>query len=218
MQDLSLRDQILDRAGHVFDRDRRIDAVLVRRSISRFATASESRRRPCVCSGALGPPCGPSRVDVPAKLRGDRHAVAERRQCLAHNPFHFRAVGFGRIEELRRDRKPRGRNDHARPARRSRVEPPSYPGTSPTLETRLPSCLPLTSRSVEWAPCCAKAGVEDRCLSSGGDAPVARRNDRRSGQRGISVPRLCVYPFMFLSFRLWRNGAKPVSSSCRMIA
>jgi hypothetical protein len=29
MQHLSLRDQILDRAGHVFDRDCRVDAVLV---------------------------------------------------------------------------------------------------------------------------------------------------------------------------------------------
>lgn len=104
MQHLALADQILDRAGHVFDGDCGIDTVLVQQIDAvrpqAFQHAVDGRAYvigPAV-EAARHPPR--FRVDIPAELGGNHHLIAERRQRFAQDPFDFeRTISFRGIEE-----------------------------------------------------------------------------------------------------------------------
>ena len=82
MQDLSGLDQILDRAGHVFDRHGEIDPVLV---VEIDAVGLETLQRflddlPDTLRSAVQPVRA---VDLEAELGGDGDLVADRREGLA---------------------------------------------------------------------------------------------------------------------------------------
>ena len=79
--DLALLDQVLHRAGHVFDRHVRIDAVLVE-EIDALGPQPLERGLGdllgCARAGCPGRAAGRSPVDVEAELGRDHHLVAER--------------------------------------------------------------------------------------------------------------------------------------------
>jgi len=102
--DLALPNQLLHRARHVFNRDVRVDAVLieeindidleaVKRAFGDFPDvlrATVQFTPPRLAAGSRPEP----------EFGGDRHLTLERRQCLAHKLFICeRAVHLGRIEK-----------------------------------------------------------------------------------------------------------------------
>ncbi len=97
-------DQLLDRAGDVFDRHLRVDPVLVVEVES--LDAEPLQRAFDDLLDDLGPARHPSpglpldRIDVPAELGGDHHLVPIRGESLADEFLvRVRTVDLGRVEE-----------------------------------------------------------------------------------------------------------------------
>src|SRR5579885_165510 len=101
--DLARSDQILDRAGDVFDRHLVIDAMLVEEidgldlePLERSLRDLFDVLRPAV-EAALR---ASLRIEIEAELGGDHHLPAERRERLAHQLLvRVGAVNFGGVEE-----------------------------------------------------------------------------------------------------------------------
>ncbi len=127
VQDLALRHQLLDGAGDVFDRDLRVDAMLIEEIDAVGAKTLEHAldRELDVVRAAVEAraPRARLRIDVPAELGGDDHLVPEGRDAFAQDPLDLmRAVGLGGVEE--RDTAVEGRPDdveHLGPARDRRL-------------------------------------------------------------------------------------------------
>jgi hypothetical protein len=98
MQDLSLLDEILDRASHVFNWNVRVDPVLV---IEVDAVGPEALERalddfPDVLRSAVEV----TGFKIETELTGDDDLVADRRERFADKVFvRVGAVDFGRIKE-----------------------------------------------------------------------------------------------------------------------
>jgi hypothetical protein len=112
--DLALPDQLLHRARDVFDRDVRVDAVLVEEvdavgpeALQHALDRDLDVPGTAVQAGTLLPGL---RVDVPAELRGDHDLAADGREGLAHELLVPEgAVHLGGVEE--RDAPLHGRPD-----------------------------------------------------------------------------------------------------------
>ena len=99
MQDLSLGDQFLDRAGNVFHRHIRVDTVLIEQvdAVGPEAFERAFHRRADALRRAVH---SAAAVDVEAEFRCDNDTVADGLQSLADNFLVLvRAIDFGCIEE-----------------------------------------------------------------------------------------------------------------------
>ena len=103
MLDLAFADQVLDRAGDIFDRHVRVDAMLIEEIDD--ARLQSLERRFSHLLDVLGPAVEAPLlavfgIDVETELCCDHHVVAERSERLA-NQFLVgeRAVDFGGVEE-----------------------------------------------------------------------------------------------------------------------
>ena len=99
---LPCANQVLHRAGDVLDRHIGIDAVLIEEidAIGPQPLQRCVRHVADVLGAAVEAGHARRSVDVEAELRGDHHAVADRRECFADELLiGERAVHFGRIEE-----------------------------------------------------------------------------------------------------------------------
>ena len=114
MLDLPFLDKVLNRAGDILDRHVRVDPVLVEKVEGVDVEPLEGRfgdlldaPRPAIQAAtllAVG-------VDLEPELGGNHHLVADRRECLAHQPLvRKRAVDLGGVEECHAEVD--GRPDH----------------------------------------------------------------------------------------------------------
>ena len=101
MPDLALRDQLLDRSGDVFDRDVRVDAVLVEEVDAVGAQAAQRGLDDALDrSGRLSSPFATRRPEVEAELRRDHDLIAHRRERLTDELLvREGAVDLGGVEE-----------------------------------------------------------------------------------------------------------------------
>ncbi|MNV19882.1 hypothetical protein D3C71_1107630 [compost metagenome] len=101
MRDFSLRNEGLQRIGHVFDGYCRINAVLIQQVDAFGAQAFQAGLDRCadVCGLTVGAgtACTGHRVDVEAELGGDHHLVAHWRQRFAHQVFVGKGAGHSRL-------------------------------------------------------------------------------------------------------------------------
>ena len=104
MLDLALPNQILHRAGNVFDGHRRVNAMLI---VEIDGIDLEPRQRPFDnCPDVLGtaiketPALFVAGRGFPAELRRDHHLISERRERFADQfLIGKRAIDFGCVEE-----------------------------------------------------------------------------------------------------------------------
>src|SRR5438477_319 len=98
---LALRNQFLDRARHVLDRDVRVDPMLIIEIHDvRPETLQRSLDALLDALGAAVLDLLPAGITSDPELRGDHHLSAHRRQRLANELFvGVRTVNFGGIEE-----------------------------------------------------------------------------------------------------------------------
>ena len=99
-----MRHQLLDGAGDVFDRDLRVDAMLIEEIDAVGAKTLEHAldRELDVVRAAVeaAAPRARLRIDVPAELGGDDHLVPEWRDAFAQDPLDLMwAVSLGGVEE-----------------------------------------------------------------------------------------------------------------------
>src|SRR5439155_1568620 len=98
---LALRNQFLDRARHVLDRDVRVDTVLIIQ-IDDVGPESFQRTLDALLDALWAAVLDllPAGITSDPELRGDHHLSAHRRQRFANELFvGVRTVDFGRIEE-----------------------------------------------------------------------------------------------------------------------
>src|SRR5688572_26043219 len=98
VQDLALRDEFLDRAGHVLDGDGRVDAVLI---VQIDTVRPEPLERTLYYfPDAFGPAIEATGFEVEPELGGDDNVVADRGKRFAHEVFaRVRTVDLRRIEK-----------------------------------------------------------------------------------------------------------------------